>query len=245
MFDAKTLMASALALGLAFSAYAQETAPADAPATTETPATETPAAAVSADQVGEMSMGEPTDGGVGSVYGIAEHGDWTVRCIKSGEATDPCELYQLLKDGNGNSVAEISLFHLPPGGEAVAGATIITPLETLLPQMITMKVDSGQSKRYPFTFCAVQGCVSRVGFTAAEIDGLKKGNKAELIIVPAVAPDEKVTLGLSLKGFTAGYDAVAEPVPAQAAPAADAPSDAPAETPAEAPAEEPAEAPAE
>jgi len=53
------------------------------------------------------------------------------------------------------------------------------------------------------------GCVARVGFTAAEVDGFKKGGKATLTIVPAVAPDKTVALEVSLKGFTAGFDAVA------------------------------------
>ena len=51
-----------------------------------------------------------------------------------------------------------------------AGATIITPLETLLTQQITLQVDTAQPKRYPFSWCSPIGCVSRVGFTQAEID---------------------------------------------------------------------------
>ena len=45
--------------------------------------------------------------------------------------------------------------------------------------------------------------------TADEVAGFKKGAKATMTIVPAAAPDQKVALDISLKGFTAGYDAVA------------------------------------
>jgi invasion protein IalB len=34
--------------------------------------------------------------------------------------------------------------------------------------------------------------------------------KASMTLVPVVAPDQKVVLDISLKGFTAGYDAVNE-----------------------------------
>ena len=37
---------------------------------------------------------------------------------------------------------------------------------------------------------------------------MKAGAAAKITIVPFVAPDEKVELTLSLKGFTAGYEAV-------------------------------------
>ena len=117
-------------------------------------------------------------------------------------------MYKLLKDKDGNSVAEISLFDIPPGGQAVAGATVMVPLETLLTASLQIAIDGGKPKLYPFTYCAAQGCISRVGFTADELAGLKKGAKAVFTIVPAVAPDKTVDLDLSLKGFTDGFTAV-------------------------------------
>ena len=68
------------------------------------------------------------------------------------------------------------------------------------------------------------------GDTAAEIDAMKKGAKMTATIVPFVAQDQKVNLDISLKGFTAGFDAVnAANVKADAAAAAAAAS-APAAT---------------
>jgi invasion protein IalB len=130
--------------------------------------------------------------------------------MRTADGSDPCQLYQLLKDAQGTSVAEISLFPLPPGQQAIAGATIVAPLETLLTEQLTLAVDGATPKRYPFTWCAPLGCIARVGFTQAEIDGFKKGAKATMTIVPVAAPDQKVVLDISLKGFTAGFDAVAK-----------------------------------
>jgi invasion protein IalB len=117
-------------------------------------------------------------------------------------------LYYLLSDGNGNNVAEISIFNLPAGSQATAGATFMAPLETLLTANLKIVIDASKPKVYPFSFCTKAGCVARIGFTADEIAALKKGNKATLTIVPAAAPDKAVDLVLTLTGFTAGFEAV-------------------------------------
>ena len=74
---------------------------------------------------------------------------------------------------------------------------------------MTLQIDDAKGKLYPDTFCAPIGCVARIGFTAEEITAMKAGANAKITIVPFVAPNEKVELTISLKGFTAGYDAVA------------------------------------
>lgn len=203
MYATKTaqLFATTLCLLVGTAALAQTTA-------TET--TTAPAATPETSAADGLSMGK-TDGaagGVGTTYTAASFGEWEQRCIKTEDGADPCQLYQLLKDAEGNAVAEISIFGLPAGQKAAAGATIIAPLETLLTEDVTMSVDNGQARKYPFSWCSNIGCISRVGFTQAEIDGFKKGNAAVLSIVPVVAPDQKVELKVSLSGFTAGYDAV-------------------------------------
>lgn len=162
---------------------------------------------------GELNMGTEVGEGAegpkpGQTYTAAQHGDWEQRCVRTENGTDPCQLYQLLSDEEDNPVAEISVLGLPDAQEAEAGATIITPLETLLTQQVTLAVDGGQAKRYPFTFCAQNGCFSRIGLSAADVASFKRGNAATLTIVPAVAPDQTISVDISLSGFTAGYDAV-------------------------------------
>ncbi len=161
-----------------------------------------------------LSTGTPISP-AGSTYSRQSFSDWELRCVRTqdGKETekDPCQLYQLLKDDKGNSVAEISLFALPKKeGEAVAAATVITPLETLLTQGLTMVVDKASPKRYPFSWCSTVGCYARLGFTQAEVDAFEKGAKADLIIFPVAAPKTEVKLKMSLSGFTAGYKAVHE-----------------------------------
>lgn len=150
---------------------------------------------------------------VGETYLAASFELWEQRCVKMEDGSDPCQLYQLLKDKDANSVAEINMFPLPAGSQAAAGATIVVPLETLLTANLQLAVDTSAPRLYPFTFCAPIGCVARVGFTAEEVDQFRKGAKATMTIVPAAAPDQRVDLDISLKGFTAGYEAVAKTMP--------------------------------
>ncbi len=195
---------------------AQETAPA-APAAETTPPTVADAPTADGLSMGADANTPPVaktqeTAAVGETYTLAAFELWEQRCVKAEDGSDPCQLYQLLKDAQGNSVAEISMFPLPAGGQAAAGATVIAPLETLLTANLLLSIDGTKPKIYPFTFCAQLGCVARVGFTAGEVDQFRKGAKATMTIVPAAAPDQKVDLDVSLKGFTAGYDAVAATV---------------------------------
>lgn len=158
-----------------------------------------------------LSMGvAATEIQIGQTYVADVHGDWEVRCVKTEGGKDPCQLYQLLQDGQGNSVAEINLFNLPDEGPAVAGATVITPLETLLTEPLRLVIDGGQARLYPYRFCTRVGCFARLGFTAEEIEAFKKGVSGTVSIVAAAAPDQMVDLNMSLIGFTAGWANVVE-----------------------------------
>lgn len=176
----------------------------------QTAATQSDAAPSTPSVEDQLSLGEDADANpeVGKPYAKETNGAWELRCIKLEDGTDPCQMYQLMDDGQGAPVAEVSLFRLPEGGKAVAGATIIVPLETALPQQLTMAIDGGKARRYPYAFCNPVGCYVRLGLTDADIAAFKRGSVALLSIVPALAPDQRVELTLSLEGFTASYDKV-------------------------------------
>lgn len=246
--DAATTDGAAEAPATDAAATTDSPAPADA---TSEPATD--AAAAPATPEAPAAPAAAAEPQIGAFYVDSTHGDWTLRCQRTPDGKDPCELYQLMRDGEGNAVAEISM--IPLEGKAAAGATLVAPLETDLVPGIGFKVDAGKQQAYPFSFCAPVGCVSRVGFTQAELDALKRGKQVTVSLLPyGVGPDERVELGLSLGGFTAAWDALkAKPSIAEAAadvrpPAAQRAPAAAAEAPAagEAPAADaaPAEAPA-
>jgi len=217
-------LCAALALTAPMMAFAQTATPDTATSEAATPET---AAEQSSDQTEEtkpqpgtsgnaaeieeqLSLGEDADKDpeLGKPYTKKEIGAWEMRCIKTEEEVDPCQMYQLLADGEGAPVAEVSLFRLPDGGKAKAGATVVVPLETALPAQLNLSVDGGKARRYPYAFCNPVGCYVRMGLTNEDIAAFKRGKEAVLTIVPALAPDQKVNLTLSLEGFTASYDEV-------------------------------------
>lgn len=214
-FRVTPAVASLLALSLALStpAFAQDAAPETAEeAPMEAPAEQAPETPAETAPGGELSTGASVDTAANEgpqIYVREEHGDWEVRCLEAPEGQDdPCQLYQRLSDQQGNPTADVNFFDLPDGGEIVAGATILTPLQTLLTAQVTMTIDGGEPRRYPYSFCDGSGCYSRMGFSAEDMAAFKRGAAAELIVVPALAPDQKAEIKMSLSGFTAGMAAV-------------------------------------
>ncbi|GGG58664.1 invasion-associated locus B family protein [Salipiger pallidus] len=194
-----------------------EGATTEAPASGDTEAPEsggTEAPAGGSNIGGPLSMGE-AEGNTGAAKGGPEsyiketHGDWQLQCLRvpeGSDAEDPCQMYQLLKDSEGNNVAEVSMFRLSNGGQVSGGGTFVVPLETLLTQKLAISVDGGQAKRYDFSFCTRIGCYARVGFSQEDIARFKGGAESTIRIIPALAPDQTVELTMSLSGFTAAYD---------------------------------------
>lgn len=159
------------------------------------------------------AQAEPQSPPPGSSYKAETHGAWSRLCTVNAEGDDPCELYQLLKDGRGASVAEITIVDLlapaqGQAGTAVAGAMLITPLETYLPAQIRIKVDDNPDAIYRFEYCSQVGCVARIGFTAEEVSAFRRGKVARVTIAAAADPTRPVELEMSLSGFTAGFAAV-------------------------------------
>lgn len=158
-----------------------------------------------------LDLGQPVENTVqiGQRYSKDKIGDWDLVCIKTENDEDPCNLFQLLKDQNDGSIAEISLFRIEQsGGQAVAGATLVAPLETLLASGATLSIDGAPGKRYSFNYCTATGCVAQIGLTDGDIAALKQGSEATVSVRPAGSPNTVVNAKMSLKGFTAGYDIV-------------------------------------
>lgn len=183
-------------------------------ASDETPATEEAAAETATGETPEaLNMGQDVadEKAPGTTYVLERFSDWELRCVRVEEGQkEPCQLFQLMKDTEGSPIAEMNLITLENGGQAVAGATIVAPLETLLTEQLTLAVDGGAKKRYPFRFCNPVGCYAQIGFSNGEVASFKRGASATLTIVPHFAPKEVISVKLSLSGFTKAYAALQE-----------------------------------
>lgn len=156
----------------------------------------------------EFPIGTTPEVKVGDIYVKNTEGDWQVRCVKVETGAEPCHIYQLIKDAEGNSVAEMTVFHLPGGGAAVAGANVMTPLGTMLKNQMLFKVDDGKAQSYAYDWCENVGCIARMGFTGLELEALKRGTAATITISSVVAPTQAIGLPVSLNGFSAAFTAV-------------------------------------
>ena len=200
----------ALSLSTATAVYSQDTTTeaTTAEATTET-TTKTTTKTTVEDQTFPVAQDEENQ--IGKDFIKEEHADWKVLCTIVGEGKAPnCRLFQVLEDNTGGAVAELSIIALSEKAQAEAGVNFVSPLGTLLTSQLSMRIDSGQVKRYPFGWCEVQGCVVRFGLTKAELANLKKGNKAVMTIAAAATPKTPLPLNVSLKGFTAAWNALKE-----------------------------------
>ena len=133
------------------------------------------------------------------------YGDWEIRCTT---ATNACFLYQLMLNNEGTPVAEFSIVKLPLGSEAVAGATIVAPLGSLLTRGVIFAVDDAEAVQYPFSWCTRPGCFSRFGLTDLIVSGMKSGTNVNISLFSIADAQNAIPVTASLNGFTAAFDAL-------------------------------------
>ncbi|MBZ8119407.1 invasion associated locus B family protein [Roseovarius sp. LXJ103] len=198
-----SILSFAAALALGSAALAQE-------ATTEGAEGTAPAAEAAPEgDTSAFATGTEVTEAASPSYIKETFGDWSLRCFRMPEGQeDACQLYQLLREEAGNPIAEFSLFRIAEGGPAVAGASVIVPLVTLLPAELKIAIDGGTAKSYPYRVCTEVGCIAQLGLTDADVEAFKQGANATITLVPAQAPDQQVNINVSLSGFTAGFEAV-------------------------------------
>ncbi len=182
-------------------AQAEAEAPAEAPAA-EAPAAEAPSEAPAA----EAPVAEaPAEAPAQPEFVTETFGDWEVRCTPD---KANCFMYQLGRDGAGNAVAEVTLVALEDGSQAAAGATVVTPLGTLLSEGLVIQVDGGQARKYDYNWCTRSGCFARFGLQNDYVNNMKAGNIALMQLVSVSAPERPVRLEISLTGFTAAFNSL-------------------------------------
>lgn len=132
-------------------------------------------------------------------------GGFTLVCVMPEGGAGECSLNQLLRDSEGNSVAEVSFVAITDDPNLVGGFTVATPLDTLLLAGLAFQLDGGEPASYPFRFCQPGGCFMQLGVTQAELDELTAAPSATVGIVPLAAPDEVVNLTLDMAGLAEGF----------------------------------------
>lgn len=211
------LLAAALGLAVGAPLTAQDTAaPAEEPAAEAasdapaTPAEAAPVDAAPAEAAPAETTSEATPPAQPEIT-TTRHGDWEVGCLAG---TTNCEMQQVAVDSEGNPVILARVVRLPAGSEADGLAIFNTPLGTLLQPGLGFQIDAGERAGLPFEWCVQEGCIVRLGLRGEDVAAMKRGRVANLTVASIAAPDQPLTLALSLSGFTAAYESMTAPTAA-------------------------------
>lgn len=179
-----TLLAAAMTLGLATSAFAQTAAP---------PATAGP------------------DGKQELPPNVIQNGDWFVACrdvTTDGQTVEVCEMQQVLEETqSGKAFIRLSVIY--PRDSAKPVLRILTPLGVLLQRGMTMQIDQGQEMVLPFAICIGKppACIVEGVMEESVVNAMKRGAGGTLRLV--FGQNQTVTAPFSLSGFTKSIDAIA------------------------------------
>jgi invasion protein IalB len=132
--------------------------------------------------------------------------DWTVRCEKPAEAkTEVCFIFQTLVDEKAKqAVLQTVVGYLSDGKQPAMIFTV--PLGVALRAGIGIKIDDGELMRLPYENCNPAGCIAGLPLDDKLLSTLKRGIKGTVIIHDGGG--RQVTLEVSLKGFTAGFESL-------------------------------------
>lgn len=132
--------------------------------------------------------------------------DWTVGCEKLPDNNqERCFIFQtVVKKDDESPILQMAVGYMPGIKEPTAILTV--PLGVTLPEGIRIKVDENERvMRIPYERCIPRGCIAGLKVNDEVLSMFKKGVQAKILIFNG---DEPVTLPISLKGFTAGFQAL-------------------------------------
>ena len=165
------------------SAFAQEAAPAEAPAV------EAPAAPAA-----DVTTAAPATS--------ATQQNWLKVCDPLPDGQQACIMRQVIL-ANGQFLGSF-LLRDDPGQESRLLAVAAVPLGVLLPFGVTWQIDGGKPIRVPYMLCDPQSCATQLVINEAYVNSLKKGGK--LTLTAKNRKNEDLTIVINLAGFTSVYD---------------------------------------
>lgn len=168
------------------SAFAQDAAPAEAPAA-EAPAdapAPTDAAAAPADAAAAGSQ------------------NWLKVCDPLPDGQKACIMRQVVL-ANGQFLGSF-LLRDDPGQESRLLAVAAVPLGVLLPFGLTWQIDGAKPIRVPYMLCDPTSCATQLVINEQYVNSLKKGGTLKL--TAKNRQNQDLTIDITLAGFTAAYD---------------------------------------
>ncbi len=137
-----------------------------------------------------------------------EFKDWSARCeTPKGAEQERCYIFQRLvtkKDDGYLPVLHVLVGYITADGKPGLFATV--PLGVSLPQGLQIRVDGGEPIRFGYSHCNNQGCLGALALSDDLIAKMKAGKEA--MITFHAGTEQPVSIRVSLKGFTAGFNAL-------------------------------------
>lgn len=135
------------------------------------------------------------------------HGDWTVSCSVA-EGRKDCGFTQSV--GNSQTGQSLMAIELQAPQANAAEGMLVTAFGLRLDAGIELGVDGAPLiPAQPFLTCVQTGCVVPIRFDEVALTSLKLGKQLEINAVN-VQNGEKITVPISLAGFSAAYNRAAE-----------------------------------
>src|SRR5690606_8868423 len=166
------------------SAFAQEAAPAEAPA-------------AEAPETGDAPAADATDATPGSASQ-----NWLKVCDPLPDGQKACIMRQVVL-ANGQFLGSF-LLRDDPGQESRLLAVAAVPLGVLLPFGLTWQIDGAKPVRVPYMICDPTSCATQLVINEQYVNSMKRGNTLKL--TAKNRQNEDLTIEITLAGFTAAYD---------------------------------------
>lgn len=162
---------------------------------------------------GVQAQNEPSPQDPNTTLG-AKHGDWQVVCQKVAENQELCGNVHEVMTKEGKLALWAAFGYFQPDSEPVMILRVpydITdpPTGFRVGNGVQLSVDGTGQLTVPVEICAPGGCQLGLLLEPDLVTALKGGNKLN-VAVP-MASGQTATINVSLKGFTAAYDALKKP----------------------------------
>lgn len=134
-------------------------------------------------------------------------GDWRARCVTPpGAIRHQCSIqFRVFNKEPRRQVLNVTIGFF--GKNRAPGAVFNVPIGVYLPAGLTLSVPGAQIVRIVYDQCTPKACRAPLVLTPEMIAAMKKAERGDVTIQDSRR--KPVKLPLSLKGFTAGYDALA------------------------------------
>jgi invasion protein IalB len=138
---------------------------------------------------------------------VKNFGDWLVRCYPV-QNESPCDIYQQQNDAKTQQrVLAVSIAYVPVRDRNAIQISV--PLGVSIPRGVTVKAGNYTSPAMPYRRCDRGGCYVEMLVDNSLIDQLNHGGSDALIRITA-DDGKNYDLKLSLNGFSAAYDSMAQ-----------------------------------